>query len=238
MASPSTATGPSVTRSSAPGIGLRDARRTTAHPRRRRRCRTAASLRAAAARSRQLRRRCGPAAPTPAPPQRRAARRGRRWCARFRGPVAAAVAASAAISWISPMRMRLLGVELVTGEQPPHGVSPAGLAGQSDRGAAERIDAAQHLHLRKPGVRRPRPGCRRPAATRCQASGTSRGRRRRSAWSRCRPAATGHARRRETAIRRPRCSGPTSTRSRPDVKWSPCAKSTPARSVSSDSSSP
>ena len=46
----------------------------------------------------------------------------------------------------------LTRVELVSGEQPPHRVAPPGLLRQPDGGAAERVDPATHLHLRKPGV--------------------------------------------------------------------------------------
>ena len=50
--------------------------------------------------------------------------------------------------------VRLGGVELVAGEQPPHRVTPSALAGKPQRRAAERIDATLHLELGEAGARR------------------------------------------------------------------------------------
>jgi hypothetical protein len=53
-----------------------------------------------------------------------------------------------------PDAMRLRGVVLLAGQQPPHRVAPAGVARKPDRRAAERVDAAPDLKLLKPRVRR------------------------------------------------------------------------------------
>ncbi len=51
-----------------------------------------------------------------------------------------------------PDAVRLGGVELIAGEQPAHGVAPAGLAGQADRRTAERVNAPPHFELGESGT--------------------------------------------------------------------------------------